>query len=87
MKLSDKFLTHNTNGENYMISIGDTKFKGMIKNNDTASFIIECLKEKTTEENIVDRILNEYEGVDRNTVEKDVKNIMEKLYEIGAIED
>ena len=32
-----------------MISTSDTKFKGIVKNNETAAFIIECLKADTTE--------------------------------------
>lgn len=87
MKLNSKFLTHVTNGNHYMVSTGDTEFKGMSKNNDTASFIIERLKEDTTENEIVDKILNEYSVTDRKIVVKDVRNIIEKLRSIGAIEE
>ena len=34
MKLNPKFLTHETRGEHYIISTSDTKFKGIVKNND-----------------------------------------------------
>jgi len=87
MKLNSKFLTHNTNGQHYLISTGDIKFKGIIKNNDTAAFIIECLKENTTETDIVDKILNEYSVTNRKKVEKDVRDVIEKLHSIGAIEE
>lgn len=87
MKLNSKFLTHVTNGNHYMVSTGDTEFKGMSKNNDTASFIIECLKEDTTENEIVDKILKEYSVTDKKIVLKDVRNIIEKLRSIGAIEE
>ena len=33
MKLNPKFLVHETNGEHYMVSTGDTEFKGITKNN------------------------------------------------------
>ena len=87
MKLNSKFFTHETNGEHYMVSTGDTEFKGIVKNNDTASFIIECLKENTTVNDIVDKILDEYDIDDKKTVEKDVKDIIDKLRNIGAIEE
>ena len=85
MKLDPRFLTHVTRGEHYMISTSDTKFKGIVKNNETAAFIIECLKADTTENAIVDNILAEYTGAERPTVERDVKNIIGKLVSIGAL--
>lgn len=87
MKLNSKFLTHVTNGNHYMISTGDTEFKGISKNNETASFIIECLKNDVTENEIVDKILKEYSIIDRKIVENDVRSIIKKLRSIGAIEE
>ena len=87
MKLNTKFLTHETKGEHYMISTSDTKFKGIVKNNETAAFIIECLKADTTEEAIADKLLAEYEGADREIVTSDISEVIEKLRSIGAIEE
>ena len=47
LKLDARFITHVTKGEHYMISTGDKGFNGIVKNNDTAAFIIECLKNDT----------------------------------------
>lgn len=87
MKLNPHFLTHVTKGEHYMISTSDTKFKGIVRNNETAAFIIECLKSDTTESAVVDRILAEYEGADRATVTRDVADFIGKLRSIGALEE
>lgn len=87
MKLNPKFLTHETKGEHYMISTSDTQFKGIVKNNETAAFIIECLKADTKESAIADKLMNEYKIADRSTVERDVANIIGKLRSIGAIEE
>ncbi len=87
MKLNPKFLTHETKGEHYIISTSGTKFSGIVKNNETATFIVECLKSETTENQIVDKILSEYSGVDRSTVQKDVAVILDKLRSIGALEE
>lgn len=85
MKLNPKFLTHTTKGEHYIISTSDTDFKGIVKNNETAAFIVECLKTDTTESEIVDKLMSEYKGADRPTVEHDVENIIGQLRSIGAI--
>ena len=85
MKLNPRFLTHVTKGEHYIISTGGTPFKGIVKNNETAAIIVECLKEETTVSAIADKLLEEYQGVSRSDVERDVNNIIDKLRSIGAI--
>lgn len=85
MKLDPGFLTHETRGEHYIISTGGTKFSGIIKNNETAAFIVECLKADTTESAITDKLMAEYSGAARSEVESDVAEIIGKLRSIGAI--
>lgn len=85
MKLDPNFLTHVTDGEHYMISTTDTKLNGIVKNNYTAAFIVECLKSDTTESAIVDKMLLEYSNAERTVVEHDVSNIIAKLRSIDAI--
>ena len=87
MKLNPTFLTHTTKGEHYMISTSGTDFKGIVKNNETAAFIIGCLKTDTTEKTIADKLLSEYEGADIETVTRDVSEVIAKLRSIGAIEE
>ena len=87
MKLSANFLTHVTRGEHYMIPASDASVSGIVKNNETAAFIVDCLKSDTTASAIVDRILDEYDGVDRQTVERDVAGILDKLRTIGALDE
>ena len=84
MKLDPKFLTHETKGEHITVSTAGTKFNGLIRSNSTAAFIIEKLKSDTTQEQIVDSILEKYDA-DRQTVEKDVANVISSLHAIGAI--
>ena len=86
MKLSPRFLTHETKGEYYMVSASGSQFSGIVKNNKTAAFIIECLKSDTTEDEITDKILDKYAGAERDTVRKDVSNVIAKLRSIGAVE-
>lgn len=41
MNLNPHYLTHAPKDEHYIISTNDTKFKGIVKNNETAAFIME----------------------------------------------
>ncbi|MBQ8960870.1 MAG: PqqD family protein [Ruminococcus sp.] len=87
MKLAKGFLTHTSKDEHYMVSAGGTQFSGIVRNNSTAAFIIECLKTDTTEKEIADKVMAKFEGAPRETVEKDIAGVIEKLRSIGAVED
>ena len=85
MKLNTDFLTHITKGEHYMISTAKAKFCGIVKSNDTAAYIIECLKTDTTEEEIVNKLLEDYQVSSIDIVRHDVANTIDKLRSLGAI--
>jgi hypothetical protein len=86
MKLKKGFITHDSDGEQIMVAVGDEaeKFHGLVRSNKTAAFIIDCLKIENTEEQIVDAILEKFD-TSRDVVMKDVHNIIEALRRIGAI--
>ena len=86
MRLRDGFITHKSDGEHIMVTAGNTVFNGMVRSNKSAGFIVECLKKDVTKEDIITRMLENYE-VSRETIEKDVEMILLKLQEIGAIDD
>ena len=85
IKLDPSFITHEVDGVHYLISTDDTKFKGMVKNNRTAAFIIESLKKAVTEKEVADRLMDRYPDADRKVIEKDVSDMITKLRSIGAI--
>lgn len=87
MKINSNFLTHQSKDEYYMIPTSNAKFSGIVKNNETANFIIECLKTETTEGEIIEKILREYDVEDKSKVENDVRNIINQLRKIGAIDE
>ncbi len=88
MKIRNGFVIREVGGKKYAVATGDSAqhFKGMLTLNDMGVTIFGLLKNKTTEEEIVDKILAEYE-VDRATVEKDVNDFIAKLKEIDVLED
>lgn len=87
MKLKKGYITHTVMGTQMMVAAGAaaSNFHGLVRSNETAAFIVDCLKQETTEAEIVDAILARYE-VERSRAEKDVHMILEKLESIGAIE-
>ncbi len=86
MKLKDGFITRQTDGEQIMVSVGDTKFSGLVRSNKTAAFIVDCLKSETTKEAIVNAMAEKYDAP-RDILERDVEGILEKLRSIGALDE
>ena len=85
MKLKNNFITHEIGDDQIMIATGNTDFNGMVKSNKTAAFIINCLKEDTTKEEIISRMMNKYDA-DKKIIEADVDKILNVLYEIDGVE-
>ncbi len=88
MKLKYKFITKNVAGSLVALTPGMEKerFNGMIKLNEVGAFILDKLSVETTEEDIVTKLLEEYE-VDRPTAEKSVSDFVSKLREGGLLEE
>lgn len=86
MILKDGFVTQESDGEQIMIAVGSAKFSGLVRSNKTAAFIVDCLKDETTESAIVDKMLEKY-NADKAVLEKDVHEIVQKLRKIGAIDE
>ncbi len=86
MKLKEGFITHETDGETVMVSAGNTSFNGLTRSNRTASFILNCLKEETTEQKIVEAMLEKYDASEE-VIAADVKKILNTLRKIGALDE
>lgn len=85
MKLKSDFVTHENGSEQIMISAGGT-FSGLVRSNETAAFIVNMLKEETTEEKIVDSMASRYDAP-RDVIATDVKKVIDILRGIGAIDE
>lgn len=86
MKLKDGFITHETDGEQIMVSAGNTKFSGLVRSNRTAAFIVDCLKSETSESEIVEKMTEKYDA-SKEMIAADVKKILNTLRSIGAIDE
>ncbi len=85
MKLKDTYITHDSDGEQILLDTSSS-FAGLIRNNRTAAFIVECLKEDTTEEEIVEAMLEKYDAP-KDVLARDVSEVIEKLRKVGAIDE
>lgn len=86
MKLNNGFISHNDGDEKLLVSTGASKFSGLVRSNETAGFIIECLEKETTEAEIVAKMQKKYDGP-KEAMERDVKKVIDQLRRIGAIDD
>ena len=86
MKLKDSFITQDIDGTQFMVAVGEASFTGIVKSNKTAAFIVDCLKEETTKEQIVDAMCAKYDAP-RERIEADVEGILNKLRGIGALDE
>lgn len=86
MKLKEGFITMQSEGEQIMVSVGDTKFAGLVRSNKTAAFIVDCLKSETTKDAIVEAMAEKYDAP-KDILAKDVEGILAKLRSIGALDE
>ena len=86
MKLNSGFLSHDDGEQKLLVSTGATSFSGLVRSNATAGFIISCLENETTEEEIVAKMLDKW-AVPEETARRDVRRIVDQLRGIGAIDD
>lgn len=80
MKIKNGFILRKVGGQNVVVAVGKAslEFNGIIRLNDTGKFLWEQMKGDTTEEQLLDAMLNTYE-IDRETAEKDISAFIDKL--------
>lgn len=86
MRLKEDFVAQVVDDTQFLIPIGADGYQGVVRSNRTAAFIVDCLSEDTTEAAIVDKMCAKYD-VPRETVAADVKEILDTLRKIGALEE
>lgn len=84
MKLKANFITQEMDGEQIMVATGGA-FAGMVRSNATAAFIVDCLKNETTREAILDAMGQKYDAP-REVMAADVDMVLGNLRRIGALD-
>lgn len=86
MKLKNIFEIEKVDDKEFMVCLDSSVFAGMIQLNETAAFIVECLKEETSIEEIAGKMAQIYE-VDVEHVTGAVERIVAQLQSINALEN
>ena len=86
LKLKEDLILREVAGSYVVVAVGRAaaEFNAMITLNETGAFLWRLLEKSSTESEMVDALLNEYE-VDRETAEKDVRAFVEKLTEAKLV--
>ena len=85
MKLKANFITQEMDGEQIMVAAGGG-FAGMVHSNATAAFIVDCLKNETTREAVLDAMGQKYDAP-REVMAADVDMVLGNLRRIGALDE
>lgn len=88
MKLHNGFITYSTGDEQIMVAAGNNSesFRGMVRSNATAAFIIDSLKEEISREALADKLCDRYDAP-REVILRDMDRILESLRRIGALDE
>lgn len=88
MKLKDGFCTQNVGEAQVMVAVSENvkHFTGMVRSNETAAFVVECLKNETTVDEILEKLSKEYDG-NIEEMRNDIIATIEKLKSIDAIKE
>ena len=86
MKLKPDFITQTIEDTQFLVPIGAQSFQGIVRSNKTAAYIVDCLKEETSEKAIVDAMCSKYDAP-REEIAADVAEIMSTLRRINALEE
>ena len=88
MRVKQGFVVRDVGGKKYAVPTGVVarSFKGMLSLNNMGAVIFEFLQTHTTKEEIVSKILAEYDAP-QSVVDADVTNFITQLKRIDVIED
>ena len=86
MKLREDFIVQDIDDAQFLVPVGAEAFSGMVRGNKTAAFIVNCLKEETTEAAIIDSMCRKYDAP-RATIAADVAKALKILRSVNAIEE
>lgn len=89
MKIKEGFVLTDVGDSKIAVAVGETakEFKGIVRLNETGAFIWNCISEGLNKEEVAEKLVNEYEGVDFTTALESVEEMIEKLKKDKIIEE
>lgn len=88
MKIKNNFKMVTVGDDYILVPVGDEmdKFNGTVVLNDVSAFLIENLKTDRTEKELTDLMVEEYD-VDRDTAQVDIRTSVEKMKDLGILDE
>lgn len=86
MKLKNEFITQSFGDESLLVPTGAAEFSGIVKGNKTLGAILECLKQETSEDDIVLSLKERYDAPE-DVIRRDVEKVINELRKIGALDE
>ena len=89
MKIKDGFVLEEVGGSYIAVAVGEraSTFSGLVRMNGTGAFLWNFMKDKdVSEEELLAAVLEAYEGVTSEMVEKDISAFVAKLRDGGILE-
>ena len=86
MKLNTNFIKHTIDGQTVVVPTAGAGFSGLVQGNKSVAVILECLENEVTEDEIVAELDKRFSG-DKEQMMADVRDVVTKLKEIGAIDE
>ena len=87
MKLKNGWMLTDLAGEYVAVPTEESaeNFRGVVRLNETGKDVFQGLLDGLTEEQIVEKLLEQYDGVDRQGAEQAVKSVVERLKKEGLL--
>ena len=81
MKIKEGFVVREVAGTYLALATGELSkvYNGSITLNASAKFIFDCFLQDTTKEQVVQKMVENYEGLDEKTAKEAVDDFVEKL--------
>lgn len=88
MKLKSRFSLAELGGETMAVPLDETEnFRGVLKLNESGAEVFRGLMEGEDTQQLVQRLMKKYEGLDAETAEKAVDTVLQTLKDAGLAED
>ncbi len=87
MKIKNGFAKRKIANSNIVVPVGSTTkdFNGMITLNDSGSFFWDCMINETTEDEVIKKVLEEYD-IDEETAKRDIEKFIKMLEDNKLLE-
>ena len=88
MKIREGFIARDVGNKTFVVAVGELskKFNVMITLNETGKAIWQAMQTETTVDEVVEKLLSEFEDADKDLVKRDVNAFINKLDAANILE-